>query len=515
MNVWFKSIIIALSMLLLPLRSLCSDGAVNIPDAIERVRGLTLQGLEYAYNLDFSSANSKFDEAIAVEPTHPRPHLAKASLLFWRYLVSKSDDDYESFLILADKAIETAENFLEKHGNDADALTCLGTLYAERAFARGRAKSYLKAAWDGKKSYDYYIDALEENPTAFDAYLGVGLYHYFVSFLPKPLQWMTSNLGIEGNPERGIREIRLAAEKGIYAKVEAQYSLSQFLPWYANDFDSGEKILQELSQRYPANSLFSFTLAVWEIRRHDIESARQRLLVVVKSEQSKVIGLKALGLYKLAECHYRLGKFAEANVFYQEFLQEYRDENYVATANYRIGICYEMMGGREKALPYYRAATVSAKRHGDDAYSARKAEERLAAPLSMIDSVMLKAQNFLKTGHYVQARELFSLLTTAATISVDQQMEAKYGLGEAYYEQASYLEALKFFDEVSQTNVSQKELWLRPWSEYYAAMCYLKLGNFQSAKARFKKVNKYSDYDFENWLTFRTERELERLEKTN
>jgi TolA-binding protein len=489
----------------------CEHSLGNIPATVERVRDLTLQGLDFAYNLDFASANKKFDEAILVEPLHPRPYLAKASLLFWRYLMSKNEADYESFLNLAEKTIEIAENYYDANDKDADVLVCLGTIYGERAFARGRAKSYFKAAWDGKKSYDYYVDALEVNSKEYDAYLGVGLYHYFVSFLPKPLQWMTSILGIEGNPELGIKEVRQAAEKGVYSKIEAQYYLSQFLPWFANDFDSGEKILKGLTQQYPANSLFSFTLSVWEIRRHDVQSARQRLSAIARTEKSAVIGVKALALYKLAECQFRLGEYIDARSTYMEFLQSYQDENYIATANYRIGICYEMSGERGKATQYYKHAASAMRRHGDDAYSARRAEERSSSPLSFADSMMIKAQNFSKSGKYAQAIELFSNIIQSGNVSSDRKAEAIYGLGEAQYEQGKYIESLKFFVEVSQTKVSTKEQWLLPWSYYQAGLCYLKLGDYESARKMFEMVDNYQAYDAENWLTFRTEREIKRL----
>lgn len=487
--------------------------SASIPSSMERVRDLTLQGLSFAYNLDFVSANNKFDEAISVEPLHPRPHVGKASLLFWRYLISKNDADYELFIAFAEKAMEQAENFLDTYGADADVYICLGTMYGERAFAHGRAKSYLKAAWDGKKSYDYFVRALEVNPQAYDAYLGVGLYHYFVSFLPKPLQWITSIIGIEGNPDRGIQEIRLAAERGVYSKVEAQYSLSQFLPWYADDFASGEKILKQLSLHYPANSLFSFTLAVWEMRRSDLQSAKNRLAEIVQMEQSTTIGVKSLAMYKLAECHFRLGDYIGARRTYEKFLEEYRDENYIATANYRIGICYEMTNEREKALPFYRKATQAARRHGDDAYAGRKAEERLTAAVSFIDTTIIKAQNFLKAGEYEQAMALYSSLVVMTTISPSQRAEAVYGLGEAHYEKKLFTEALEYFKKVLTIDVGQREVWLHPWSHYQAGLCYLKLGDAAKAREHFEKIDEYDDYDYKNWLTFRTEREIEKLKK--
>src|SRR5512143_89877 len=167
----------------------CSGGTIS-SESLERVRTLSLRGFALAYNYDFGEANRRFDEAMAVEPRHPRPYVGKSMILFWRYLLSRNEALKDSFLTLADRGIGAAEAFEDAVGDDAEAEVCLGTLYGYRAFVKGRSRSYLGSAWDGKKSYDHFVHALEINPRAYDAYLGLGLYHVFLTFIPKPLRWI-------------------------------------------------------------------------------------------------------------------------------------------------------------------------------------------------------------------------------------------------------------------------------------------------------------------------------------
>src|SRR5437870_3268722 len=73
--------------------------------AIERVRSLTIDGLEHAYNFEFTTANQRFDEAIALEPLYPRPYLSKAMIVFWRFVFSRNEADLDSFLAVADRVV--------------------------------------------------------------------------------------------------------------------------------------------------------------------------------------------------------------------------------------------------------------------------------------------------------------------------------------------------------------------------------------------------------------------------
>src|ERR1041385_7899016 len=321
-----------------------------------RVRNLTLEGLESAYNFDLKAANELFDEAIATAPLHPRPYISKSTLVLWRYLIGQKEADYEAFLSSAEKSIDICEQYIDRYGEDADALVCLGTVYGYRAFVYGRAKNYLKSAWDSKKSFDYFSDALKLDPHAYDAYLGLGVYHYFSAFLPKTLQWIVSILGVSGNSELALKELRIAAEKGTYSKTEAKYYLAQFLPWQEGDFESSEKIITDLTKLYPSNSLLTFTLAVWEMRRNDVQSAKERLVSITENNNNAIEGVKEFAEYKLAECYFRLNDFEHARGHYQSFLSEHHDETYIATSYYRIGISYELAGQYEQALPYYRKA---------------------------------------------------------------------------------------------------------------------------------------------------------------
>ena len=66
----------------------------------------------------------------------------------------------------------------------------------------------------------------------YDAYLGLGIYNYLADVLPKFVKVLSFILGINGDKELGLKQIRLAHEKGVFTKTEALFFLGAiyFLP---------------------------------------------------------------------------------------------------------------------------------------------------------------------------------------------------------------------------------------------------------------------------------------------
>jgi tetratricopeptide (TPR) repeat protein len=479
---------------------------------IAAIRSLTLQGLDAAYNLDFSAAEKKFDEASAIEPLHPRPLWGRVEIKFWQMIIGRRETNYDAFLAQANNVIDKAEKYVDTYGQDPDALICLGTLYGDRAFANARMKNYLRSAWDGKKSFDYFTEANKLDPNNPDAYVGLGVYHFFAAFIPKPLQWIVSILGVHSDDDLGIHELGIAAERGIYSKVEAKYYLAEMLPWYNGEFDSSETIFKGLSEHYPRNILFTFTLAAWEMRRNAIGDARERLMGILDNA-SAIPGLQEFTEEKLGECNFRLGNYREGLYYYKRFLLHHPDELYVGSAQYRAGLCYELLGERDSAIAFYKSAAEADPKFGDDAYCKRRAQVRLKEPMREEDLLLLRAQNYYRTSRYDSAVAMYEKLAQAPDILPLTRTEALYGLAETYFELAQYDSAILGYQAVVAMDVPADECWLLATSHYRCGICHRKLSHKDLAGEEFRKTLEFEDYDYDNWYTFRTKKETEFLKR--
>lgn len=480
--------------------------------SLEQMRLLTLEGMHHLYNFDVERADQKFENAIAMGLHHPRPYLSRAMAPLWKFFITRVESDYEEVVRLTTEAIDVAENYLEDNGSDADALTCLGTAYGYRAYAHALNKNYFSAAWDGKKSYDYLSEAVRADTHFYDAYLGLGLVHFAAGTIPKALQWLIAVLGIEGDRDLGIREIELAARKSTYNIPEAKYFLAQFYPWYKGDFEESEKIIDELLHTYPANSVFLYAKGFLKLRQDNVIEALSSFLKMKERSNSYFALITKFAEYRIGECYFRLGEYARARGAYLAFLAVNDKGQFEAVASYHAGLSAEMMGDRLSALPLYFQAKNFDAVHGDDVYAARHAARLLASPLSMVDSLILVARNFHRSGTYRKALDTYTDILHRYTLTNDQRAEVVYKMGECFYDQKKDDEAAQRFRTVLGLKV-HSEQWVKPWSHFMLGQIALKKNDTETVRDEFEAVAEYDNYDHKNWLTFRVEQELEKLSK--
>ena len=216
-----------------------------------KIHSLIVEGIDAEYNMDFPTALTKFQEAKNTAPNDLRGHFFEQTIFYWKALLTRNKTDYETFMNLSDKLVEKCENIIDKNENDLDARLYLGWTYTIRAFAVGLlGENYLKAASEIKDGNSNLNFVLEKNPNYNDAALGLGVYNYLTSFIPRKLQWLTDILGFSGNRDEGKRLLTQASEKGTYTSNEAKFYLT-LLSWREEKYPEAEGYVQALTSKYP------------------------------------------------------------------------------------------------------------------------------------------------------------------------------------------------------------------------------------------------------------------------
>lgn len=486
-----------------PIISICND--------LEFSKSLTQKGISYLLNFEFDQAQKYLNDAIKHYPENPQPYISKSALPLWRFLFSKSKTDYNEAIALIDQAIEHAEKFYSLNKKSSFALTNLGIAYGNRVFLKIRDENYLGAILDLRKSYSALSEAIKLNPENYDAYFGLGLYHYSIGSLPKTLKWVVSLLGFDGNIEKGLREIELAAEKGVFQKIEAAFYLTQLYPWSYGDFDKAEKILNDLLTQYPNNQIFLYTRSVFRLNRNNTSEALKDLLTIQSQKSHPIPKLLSFSKYRIGECYFRLQNYNKAIEFYEEFIKEYREEVYLPQAVLNTGISLEFTNRRNEAIEYYSKAINSKSRYGDDQFAIERARRFLNQKIDEVDSLLIVARNLHKSGKYMDAVYLYDVKLKSRLIDPERRAEIYYYLGECFYDVDRLSEAKTAFEKI----IDMKDIklpWIEPWSKYYLGQIYLRNGNKETARKFFKDVLNYKNYQNERWLRYRTERNLKLIE---
>lgn len=276
----------ALALVLLAPTGAVATGAAPAPE-LEA-------GFQLLYNLQFESAEKKFREYQARHVGDPLGFAAEASGLAFRefyrlgllrsktLLGSKPPQDGPSpkpdeelrrrFYAALARTQTLAEQRLKKDSRDQDAWFSL-------ALASGLSADYTylveKRSW---ASLNYAREAderarrlLELNPAYFDAYLPVGVTNYILANLPFHQRLFVRLTGISGSKPKAIQQLELVAQRGDLLKPFARILLA-LMSLREGDRARARKLLLELKQEFPGNSIFPMELAMLDAPASAAES---------------------------------------------------------------------------------------------------------------------------------------------------------------------------------------------------------------------------------------------------
>ena len=231
------------------------------------------EGMRRLMNGDIDGALQRFQEVQRRSPDSPLGYLFQADAYWWKiYLttgnlidpdvfdvVSKTTSPYDPvFQGLVQQAISKADVRVRARENTARNLLSEGMSYGLLARFYGLRDSDLPTARAGKKMRALLLQALKLDPSLTDAYLGVGIYNYFVDTLPTIVKMLKFLIGLPGGSrELGLRQLETAARQADLTRGEAKFYL-------AKDFSRGNErqyakslaLFQELAAEYPENQLW-------------------------------------------------------------------------------------------------------------------------------------------------------------------------------------------------------------------------------------------------------------------
>lgn len=221
----------------------------------------------------------KPQEAIALthklesaQPDHPLGYLIEADVLWWNIYCKWSERKYNTIdawshtrpadadddaeLALADKVASLAEAGIAKH-DTAEMELYAGLGYASRARLLGLRYEKVPVARAGVEARKHLLRCLELNPNMADAYLGLGLYNYYVDTLSALAKILRFFMGIPGGDKHeGLRQLEIASAKGELTQMEARFNMAKNLRNYDFDYARAEQAAAPLLMEHPDNCIF-------------------------------------------------------------------------------------------------------------------------------------------------------------------------------------------------------------------------------------------------------------------
>jgi len=250
--------------------SLCrSEGPIS-----EEIDSIIFKGIDLVHHEKYDEGITEFKKIIDSYPDEPLGYFFMAASyqnLIDNYRNEKYKPDFEKYIELA---IDKGEAKLKKSYNSAEIYFYLGGAYGYRGIYRSFRGNWWGAFMDARRARPLLEKALKLKPDLYDAYFGLGAYHYWVSAKAKIFRWL---LFIGDHRKQGIKELYLAVEKGRYASLEAKVSLLRVY-YEEKDYDLILKLSQELENDFenlPFRSWFAglayISLSKWDLASQNFE----------------------------------------------------------------------------------------------------------------------------------------------------------------------------------------------------------------------------------------------------
>ncbi|MFN8177135.1 MAG: tetratricopeptide repeat protein [bacterium] len=318
-------------------------------------------GLDHLYHARTSEARVAFERVRARHPESPAADFFLGGIA-WHDLTTGAQGfsgggvAEQEFFARMDSSIAQGERAVTRDPADVSARFFLGGAYGYEARYYALQEKWWDAYKAGRKGVKQLERVVKDAPDLDDAYLGLGIYHYYADVIPSVLKVLGGILGLGGDRERGLAEIRRALRGGALVNVEARFFLGEIYTEFEEDQWTALGFARSLRDEFPENELFTWQTGriLDELFLTDLAAAEWRGLRA-KPHAGRVRGFLD---YRLARSRLWGGDFQGAAGDLEAALDRGKLGSPAMTmwGRLRYGLALDFLGDHAKAIQQYRLA---------------------------------------------------------------------------------------------------------------------------------------------------------------
>lgn len=482
----------------------------------------------FFFLFSFSSQGKKFDFNVRCQDAYDkimRLQLSDAQLLITNEMTDNPDNLIPYFL---ENYIDFFTVFLNENTNEFKRLAknkdirldmmekgdknspyylyTKAEINLQWAFARAKFEEYMAAFWEVRRAYKM----LEENKSKFPKFIpnnkGLGVIHALIGTVPDNYKWGVSILGLSGNIQQGMEELKTVVYQPRTAfafQQEATVLYVFFTKHLANDNDAAWKIIQTpLMFSIKDNLLNHFVVA--NIAMHSGRNDECINILFSRPTGKEYPDFPfmdyMLGLSKL----YALDK--DANVFLEKFTKEYVGQNYLKDSYQKLAWYYLIKGDTVNYRKYINICKVKGKAAMDADKQAQKEAESGVIP----NAVLLKARLLSDGEYFVRAVSVFSGKSTKDFTIPKDKIEFTYRAGRIYEAWGKSEKAIAYY-ETTLKNGEDYDFYYIANAALHLGLIYEKAGNFAKAKDYFHQCLDMDPEEYKNSINQKAKAGLNRL----
>ncbi len=458
-------------------------------------------------------ADSLFFNYIGRFPESPAGYHYLSQLHLWYYLGSRNEAERLIFEKYSQLALRKAEVLLEDNDDNPSVHFILGQIYTLRALGQIFQDKQISALFSSRNAVSEFEKTLDLDSTYYDAYYGIGLFNYVLSFVPSQFQWAITIAGLDADKESGLKNMLIAFRCGKLMKTEAAFQLAQMYSDYLAEYDSSLVLLDELTAHFPNNMIFNYEKSVVLIKSHQLISAERLLKKISVLTYKQFSQTNALSRFQLGNVYFFQNQFKSAIVQYNKFLNQANSLDFTGIAHYRLAVSYYFLKNK---LESKHELLLSGQGNTDieqDKFAKKMSMQLFDKWLSFDRARLIISQNNLRAGDY---QAVVDSLQYSINDFSDRELQnaARSYLAEAFIKTDSLNPVFTILKKINVEDI-KNETWVIPYSEMLFAEYYYLKENYQKSNEYLKSAVEHNEYDYREGLSARIMNLKRKLNKMN
>jgi len=286
----------------------------------EEIKKLFLEGIDVCFRENYPLAEEKFKQVVSKAPQDPAGYFFLAMLYQAQMMDYESHFKEKDFYENIKMAKKYARGRIKNNKKDPWAYLFLGNAYGAKALYEARKGNWWSGLNNGLRAKSALKEAVKHDPDLYDAYAGLGSYHYWASVVIPP--WAGWLPFIGDKRKEGIAEMKLAHQRSIFSQDAAANGLIWI---YINEkrFDQAISLAEKMQNKYPEGKSFLWALATAYYEKSDWTNAfalYQEILVRIDDQNNRFASSannpnnyynQIECKFHIANCLFNLGKFDE------------------------------------------------------------------------------------------------------------------------------------------------------------------------------------------------------------
>lgn len=451
-----------------------------------------------AYDLTFRLKTEQARTLISKHKTIDRYIESLAETI--ELLVTERED---LFSIYEDHFFERQEK--QTNRSSAEDLFLQAEIHLHWAFVYLKFGHEFDAARSLREAYQISKRCREQYPH-FEGILKTwGLLQIMVGSIPDKYNWILSLLGLEGSVEEGLKFLDQACHGRSPIVFEAKLLRALIDGFISQQPERALSKISILLNENPDHKLLLFLGSSLSIKSAVSAQAEKWLNQLSSNDSGLPLHYQ---YYLLGEVLLHKGAYQEAINSYTTFLKNYKGNNYIKDAHYKIGICNYLAGQRDKAS----AQLDVAKSAGIESTEADRFAARSLAEDELPNAALSKVRYFTDGGYYVKADSVIIQHSIDDFKTKHDRVEFLYRKARLAHKQNRTEQALSLYKQVI-SDAGDASWYFAPNACLQLGYIYLEKGNEERATIYFEKAISYRKHAYKNSIDSKARSALNQMKR--